>query len=238
MGGALLALAGAVFLKTGVEVARTSRIVAVLDVRAVGATVLPGYRCAGFQVGPSVVITAAHCVEDIDPDFLAVTSPGQDLCAASSTDSLLSVRQVEIPVSYESPWRTDFAQVSTDSDAAAPGVETVIGGRPIAGEHLLAYGWAGGAFEGGSTCPPRGVSLFALSDAECQQRLGAVASQFDPSGSFCAVGVAANTCQGDSGGPVFRAANNEFVGIVSWGTGCDASDVGVYAIPGPIANHE
>jgi secreted trypsin-like serine protease len=211
--------------------AAVDHVVAIVDERVPGATLIPGYRCAGVVLSPSEVLTAAHCVDDMPVDALRVVVGGPDLCADPSGLALLEVDGVQIADSYEVPgWAFDIA-VLTLGGALSRAPLVVIGPRPTSGSRVMAYGWAGDALSQVTSCRPRSVELDVLADSDCTARLGEAAAHYDPSVAFCAVGVDANTCQGDSGGPVFSTTPNNVVGIVSWGVGCQVRDVGVYALP-------
>jgi secreted trypsin-like serine protease len=205
-------------------------VVAIVDARIPGTTLVPGFKCAGVVLSSTEVLTAAHCVDRTPIDALRIGVGGPDICAPASGSSLLTVDGVQIAEAYEAPgWAADIAVLTLASAVDARSIR--IGPRPSPGARVLAYGWAGEALSDLRSCRPRSVELAVLADAECEDELGAAATRYDRSSAFCASGVEGNTCKGDSGGPVFSNTSNHIVGIVSWGVGCRAHDVGVYALP-------
>jgi hypothetical protein len=178
--------------------------------------------CGGALYAPSLVLTAAHCVNQTGQNTSITATQGvvdlQDPTGVTRTSNYV----------YRSP---DFTDAQHGDDWALIRLSSPINDVPllkVASDSSLdngtftITGW-GAAVEGG------GQQQFLLKanvpfvdDAQC----GNAYSTFVPSDMICAGDLTnggVDTCQGDSGGPMFRRdALGEWiqVGITSWGAGC------------------
>ncbi|MCF3132048.1 serine protease [Streptomyces olivochromogenes] len=198
-----------------------------------------GQFCGGVVIGPTKVLTAAHCVGE---DVLG-TFPGQarDLKVIAGRTDLLSSEGEEIPVSgirvnprYDPvdnagdfavltlatslPQSSVIAMAAEGDSAYAPGTSATVSG------------W--GDLTGGGDYP-RGLHaarVSVLSDTLCAQAYpGSVDGTYRADSMLCAGEVQGGPdgCQGDSGGPL--VAGGRLIGLVSWGSGCGrAGSPGVY----------
>ncbi|GAA3215805.1 hypothetical protein GCM10020256_17610 [Streptomyces thermocoprophilus] len=190
-----------------------------------------GQFCGGAVVGPTTVLTAAHCMGE---EVLG-GPPGRvrDLKVIAERTQLLSGEGREIAVSevwvnpgYDADTNAgDFAVLTLaealpQSDVigmAAAGDTAYTPGTPA-----LVYGWGditgGRGLRHGATgrsgaCAVRRRLSAGLSG-------GVVKAPISPR-ACCARGEAQggkDACQGDSGGPL--VAEGRLIGLVSWGSGC------------------
>ncbi len=192
--------------------------------------------CGGSVVAPSIVITAAHCVDDL---------PAIDVLV--NTDRLVSGHGDRIPVAsilVHPHWdrftaRNDLALLYLASPSSARRIRVVQkAGDFRAAPHEIARVAGYGCVEydaGSGACngyPDRmyKAALPLLSDDECRTGLGPDyhARTMRCAGGTSAGGHAPDSCFGDSGGPLVvkgpaGSGRPLLVGLVSWGPGCGDS---------------
>jgi secreted trypsin-like serine protease len=185
--------------------------------------------CGGSVIAEDVVLTAAHCVDEVaDPEDLVVFSGSVDL----ESDDLVetAVTDLHIAHDYNEPVDTanDWALLHLDD---ALDVEPVdLGTEPEEFDVLETAGWG----ETGSGYPAvaNWVEVPFVSDDDCE---AAYPGWVDPQTMLCAGDLengGVDSCAGDSGGPLMAATDEGLVqvGIVSWGDGCaEPGSPGVYA---------
>lgn len=198
-----------------------------------------GHFCGGAVVGPTTVITAAHCVgrEALGGRWQEV----QDLRVVAGRTDLRVLTGWEVPI--RGVWvNPGFDPVTNSGDVA---VVTLASPLPVAsviplaqrgdrvvrpGTQAEVYGW--GDTSGHGTYSPvlRSARVEVLDDEVCRQAYpGGAEGAYQDSTMLCAGEAVGgrDACQGDSGGPL--VAGGELVGLVSWGTGCaETGHPGVY----------
>jgi secreted trypsin-like serine protease len=178
--------------------------------------------CGGALYSPTLVLTAAHCVDRTG----ATTSITATLGVVDLQSSSRITRRSDYV--YRAPGYSgsgkDWALIRLSSPVT--GLPTL----PIAttsaynnGTFTIA-GWGANREGGAQQRYMLKAAVPFISDATCNSRSmynGQIISAEEICAGYAAGGV--DTCQGDSGGPLFRrdAANAWLqVGIVSWGDGC------------------
>ncbi|MGW3289510.1 serine protease [Streptomyces sp. NPDC001002] len=198
-----------------------------------------GQFCGGVAVGPTTVLTAAHCLGD---DVLgAPPNRAHDLKVITGRTDLLSNQGREIAVRdtwvnpdydsgsnagdfavltlAESLPRSSVVATAADGDSAyAPGTSAVV------------YGWGDLTGGGDYARSLRAARVHVLPDAQCERAYpGSSDGAYAADTMLCAGETAGgrDACQGDSGGPL--VAQGKLIGLVSWGSGCGrAGSPGVY----------
>ncbi len=189
-----------------------------------------GEFCGGVAVGPTTVLTAAHCMgEDV---LGAPPHRAQDLKVITGRTDLTSPKGKEIAV--RDTWvNPGYDQISNAGDfavltlAEALPQSSVIGmaaaGDPAyqPGTSATVYGWGDVTGGGDYARGLRAARVHVLSDALCERAYPGSADGTYRADSMLCAGEAAggpDACQGDSGGPL--VAQGRLVGLVSWGSGC------------------
>ncbi|MGX1477992.1 UNVERIFIED_CONTAM: secreted trypsin-like serine protease [Streptomyces canus] len=198
-----------------------------------------GQFCGGVAVGPTTVLTAAHCMgEDV---LGAPPEQVSDLRVIAGRTDLLSDQGVEIAVreawvnpGYDAQSNAgDFAVLTLAEPLPQ---DTVIAmsaaGDPAyePGTRATVYGWGDVTGGGDYARRLRAAHVHVMSDARCGEAYpGGGDGTYLADSMLCAGEERGgrDSCQGDSGGPL--VAEGKLVGLVSWGSGCGrAGQPGVY----------
>ncbi|WP_234322744.1 S1 family peptidase [Streptomyces sp. NRRL S-350] len=205
-----------------------------------------GQFCGGALVGPTKVVTAAHCFYDEAKG--RVDRPG--LKAIVGRDDLRGTAGREVAV--QSVWiHPDYSFTANMNDVAVltlaqpqdsrPVVELIGQGEtaPYAADtRAQVFGWGDTTGRGDYSPVLRGVEVPIVPDQTCAHAYpGGQDGKFDARGMVCAGEEKGgkDACQGDSGGPLI--VGGRLVGLVSWGTGCaEAAHPGVYTRLSSVAD--
>ncbi|NOX29844.1 MAG: trypsin-like serine protease [Actinobacteria bacterium] len=191
-----------------------------------------GQFCGGTIISPTVVVTAAHCLEETGPADFTVKAGVTNLSDAGQERAVASVT---VNPSYASTEVGDVAVITlatplnlgngaasialaTDADVAQATTGIVTG-----------WGSTSESDEAGSNQLLE-ATVPLVSDAACAF-LG-----IDAATEACAGGTGTDSCYGDSGGPLTIIGTDgtpKLAGVVSWGEECGGATPGVYAdVPG------
>lgn len=187
-----------------------------------------GQFCGGVVVGPSTVLTAAHCMgEEV------LGSPrATDLKVVAGRTDLHSDEGREIPVSevwvnpaYDSSSNSgDFAVLKlTEPLPQSSVIDMAVTGDPAyePGTEAMVYGWGDTTGIGSYARSLRAARMHVLPDSLCEEAYpGPADGTYVATTMVCAGEVRGgrDSCQGDSGGPL--VAQGRLIGLVSWGSGC------------------
>lgn len=185
--------------------------------------------CGGSILGPSWIVTAAHCLDTVSsPGDLAVLAGSTSLRGASPRTPV--AQTVTHPGWDPVSQRNDVALLRLTTPIALNGTTTGPVNLPVAqdsnlwpapGQTGLISGWGDDGMNFPDALNKAAVQVLAGPlDSVC----GLYGGAYDPASMLCA-GTAAggiDSCQGDSGGPlvVLVQGSPVLAGITSWGTGC------------------
>ncbi|HEY6732110.1 MAG TPA: serine protease [Solirubrobacterales bacterium] len=197
-----------------------------------------GFACTGTVASPRVILTAAHCVEDLERG--GFTKPGQFAVATGTTSpsKVLASNVFRVVETHVFPGfdpgslRGDAAILVLDRPTAAPPI-ALAGPADAAlyagGASLQLAGWgltSANATKGPETL--RSTTMVVQSPTFCKQKTTRYYPVFSPAGQFCALDAPTKKsggCFGDSGGP----------GIGQRADGTPV-ELGIISIGGPFCN--
>ncbi|MDX3525493.1 serine protease [Streptomyces sp. ID05-39B] len=198
-----------------------------------------GQFCGAVAVGPTTVLTAAHCMGE---EVLGVPPrTAQDLKVVAGRTDLYSdegqeiaVREIWVNPAYDSYSNSgDFAVLKLAEPLPHASVIAMTGaGDPAysAGTEAMVYGWGDTSGVGSYAHGLRAARVHVLRDSVCENAYpGPADGSYRAKTMVCAGETQGgrDSCQGDSGGPL--VAQGRLIGLVSWGSGCGrAGSPGVY----------
>ncbi|XP_073844561.1 trypsin alpha-like [Musca autumnalis] len=187
------------------------------------------HSCGGAIYAANIVVTAAHCLQDVTATVLKVRVGSSNWHEGGT---LLSVAAFKAHEGFSS-WTmvNDVAVIRLSSSLIYGSTVRPIALASKAPEHgaaAVVSGWGRQAFESGSLPDTlQYVNVSIVSTQSCASSIYGYGWQIQPT-MICAYAKGKDACEGDAGGPL--VSGDKLVGIVSWGYGCAFPNYpGVYA---------
>ncbi|HEX8754679.1 MAG TPA: serine protease [Solirubrobacterales bacterium] len=191
-----------------------------------------GFDCSGTVVAPRVILTAGHCVLDIESGKL---TPAADYAVATGVADLHTVQPTNVfrvsqalvnPDFQPSLLRNDAGLLILSTPTSAPPIPLATGanaGLLASGTPLAIAGWGltdGNAKEIDGVL--RSATTLVQSASYCKGKVSKYYPFFTAETQLCAIdppAFATGTCHGDSGGPAIATENGTpvQVGVTSLG---------------------
>lgn len=206
------------------KVPEPTALVAIVDASAPTSDLLAGFVCGGVLTGPTTVVSAGHCFDASGPPMDAVVGAA-DLCRGGTINGDRR-RITQIRREPES----DYVVLTLSS----PVPETPARYRPAtSGTQVQEVGWGRASRFGAIPCQPGSKDGEVAARAQCIETERHM-TQWAPAHEECVdpTGQSTAACSSDSGSPILLASNPmQFIGVVSWSTGCEGTDATVIAVP-------
>lgn len=205
-----------------------------------GQNAFDGQFCGGSFLGGRYVLTAAHCVEFMDPAKLDAVIGINNLNNEGNEGIRVPVRRIYVHEDYfNSNLVNDIAILELDREVSSPAItiaDATTRTSTAAGSRMSVAGWGTTTPSGSSVYPSvlQKVDVNLQDQSTCYMAMSGLnpsGISFNPnSTNFCA-GTTNNedSCRGDSGGPIIVADTGVQLGIVSWGSAVCATS-GTYGV--------
>ncbi|KAG7215628.1 hypothetical protein INR49_021983 [Caranx melampygus] len=200
--------------------------------------------CGGAIYKPTWILTASHCLEDIDIRLLKVVAGEHNIVVDEGTEQLIQVSEVIMHQNYV-PVTADndiaLLRLATPITYTPYAVPVCLPTRPLANQDLWAItmhtvsGWGRRAENGPTSTVMRRLKVPRIPTRQCVEESGVQLT----TNMFCAgyIDGGQDSCKGDSGGPLVTQYKKTtfLLGIVSWGKGCARQ--GNYGIYTRVSNY-
>jgi secreted trypsin-like serine protease len=210
-----------------------------------GVQATAGYACTGTVVAPRVVLTAGHCVEDIEsssivePQLIAVATGVSNLTKIQPPQVSKVERVLAYPGFDPTQLHGDAGLLILSAPVAAPPIALATGADAALydpGDQLTVAGWGIDNRATGHAPNQLQAAIVPIEEASrCKEGTRRFYPFFDPSRQVCALDSPhfhITTCHGDSGGPAIATRTDGTqveLGVTSLGDGsCNPSSPAVF----------
>ena len=204
-----------------------------------------GYACTGTVVAPRVVLTAGHCVEDIEsssivePSLVAVATGVSNLQHIAKAQISSVTQVVAYPHFNPTELHGDAGLLILSSPVSAPPIELATGADAALyepGDELTVAGWGVDDRTTGHAPNQLQAATVPVEEASrCRKGLRRFYPFFQPDRQVCTLDtphLSITTCHGDSGGPAIATRPDGTmveIGVTSLGDArCNPSSPAVY----------
>lgn len=177
--------------------------------------------CDGTLIGPTTVLTAAHCLAGRTAAQVQVVGGRTDLDQVTAGDSVSGVREMTVPSGFVAPQRGDDMGTLTLADPFPYRPLPLATTDYPAGTVGTVYGWGGASTDPATaTTVLHAVRVPLVADRTCANLVDRYVegASYDSATMLCAGGKGVGTCVHDDGGPL--VVDGTLVGIASWTIGC------------------
>jgi V8-like Glu-specific endopeptidase len=210
-----------------------------------GVQATAGYACTGTVVAPRVVLTAGHCVEDIEsssivePSLIAVATGVSNLTKIPHKQVSMVERVLAYPGFNPTELHGDAGLLILTAPVSAPPIALATGeDAPLyePGDVLTVAGWGIDDRQTGHAPNQLQSATVPIEEgSRCKEGTKRFYPFFDPNRQVCALDAPhfhITTCHGDSGGPAIATRPDGTpveVGVTSLGDGtCNPSSPAVF----------
>ncbi|XP_040071415.1 trypsin beta-like [Ixodes scapularis] len=188
------------------------------------------HSCGGSIISADVILTAAHCLENVKPSWIRVQAGFIDLKNAGPCKQVRFASEFIFHEDHDAYFNNDVALIrlsrpfNLEESHGYIGTICITESSSMAGKILIA-GWGQLSHHGQSPDSLMTAEVFIQRPQICTEH----DKQYNNSIMFCAHAPGIDACVGDSGGPASQEKGNVAVqvGIVSFGRIC-ANGTGYY----------